>query len=66
MHVVHVECVTVCHLKGGKGTVSVPTSFVYTLAEADEGAGDGGLQILEVRRYLDLATLEKARSMQEV
>jgi hypothetical protein len=64
-HVVHAEAVTVCHLKGGKGTVSVPTSFVYTLAKAEEGAGEGGLQIWEIRSYLDLATLEKAKSMQE-
>jgi hypothetical protein len=65
-HVVHAEAVTVCHLKGGKGTVAVPTSFVYTLAKAEEGAGEGGLQIWEIRSYLDLATLEKAKSMQKV
>ncbi len=64
-HVVHAEAVTVCHLKGGKGTVAVPTSFVYTLGKAEEGDGEGGLQIWEIRSYLDLATLEKAKSMQE-
>lgn len=63
-HVVHAEAVTVCHLKGGNGSVAVPTSFVYTLAKAEEGAGEGGLQIWEIRSYLDLATLEKAKSMQ--
>ena len=64
-HVVHAEAVTVCHLKGGKGTVGVPTAFVYTLSKAEDGAGEGGLQIWEIRSYLDLATLEKAKSMQE-
>ena len=64
-HTVHAEAVTVCHLKGGKGTVAVPTSFVYTLAKAEEGDGEGGLQIWEIRSYLNLATLEKAKSMQE-
>lgn len=64
-HVVHAEAVTVCHLKGDKGTVAVPTSFVYTLAKAEEGAGEDGLQIWEIRSYLDIATLEKAKSLQE-
>ena len=41
-HPVHAEAVTVCHLMGGKGTVAVPTSFVYTLAKAEEGDGEGG------------------------
>ena len=63
-HVVHAEAVTICHLTGGKGTIAVPTSFVYTLAKAEEGAGEGGMQIWEIRSYLDLATLEKAKSMQ--
>ncbi|MCJ1461146.1 hypothetical protein MMC28_011528 [Mycoblastus sanguinarius] len=64
-HVVHAEAVTVCHLKGGKGAVGVPTSFVYTLDKAEEGAGEGGLQIWEIRSYLDLKTLERAKAMQE-
>lgn len=64
-HVVYTEAVTICHLKGGKGTVAVPMSFVYTLAKAEKGAGERGLQIWEIRSYLDLATLEKAKSMQE-
>ena len=64
-HTVHAEAVTVCHLTVGKGTVTVPTSFVYTLAKAEEGEGEGGLQIWEIRSYLNLATLEKAKSMQE-
>ena len=64
-HTVHAEAVTVCHLKGDKGTVAVPTSFVYTLAKADEGDGERGLQIWEIRSYLNLATLEKAKSMQK-
>lgn len=64
-HVVHAEAVTICHLQGGKGTVAIPTSFVYTLAKAEEGAGEDGLQIWEIRSYLDLATLERAKSMQK-
>lgn len=63
-HVVHAEVVTVCHLKNGKGTVGVPTSFVYTIAKAEEGAGEDGLQIWEIRSYLDLGTIEKAKKMQ--
>ena len=38
-HTVHAEAVTVRQLKGDRGTVAVPTSFVYTLARAEEGAG---------------------------
>ena len=64
-HVVHAEAVTVCHLKGGQGTVAVPTSFVYTLAKAGEGDGKGALQTWEIRSYFNLATLEKAKLMQE-
>lgn len=63
-HTVHAEAMIVCHPKGGKGTLAVPTSFVYTLARVEEGAGEDGLQIWETRSYLNLATLEKAKSMQ--
>ena len=63
-HAVHAEAVTVCHLRGGRSTVAVPTSFVYTLAMAEEGGGEDGLQIREIRSYLNLATLERAKSMQ--
>ena len=63
-HIVHAEAGTIYHLKGGRGKVAVPTSYVYTLAMAEEGAGEGGLQIWEIRSYLNLATLEKAKSMQ--
>ena len=63
-HVVHAEGVTVCHLKNGKGAVGVPTNFVYTIAKAEDGAGEGGLQIWEIRSYLDLGSLEKAKAIQ--
>lgn len=62
---VHAECLTICHLKNDKGTVDVPTSFVYEIKQAEEGAGEDGLQIWEIRSYLDTAQLAKAKAQQE-
>ena len=59
----HAEAVTVCHLKDGKSTVAVPTSCVYTLAVAETGGIEDGLQIWGIRSFLNVATLKKARSI---
>ena len=53
----HAEAVTVCHLGDGKSAVAVPTSFVYTLAMAEMGGGEDGLQIWGICNFLNLATL---------
>lgn len=61
---VHAECVTICHLKNGKGTVEIPTSFVYQIKTAEEVAGEDGLQIWEIRSYLDTGLVAKAKAQQ--
>jgi len=63
-HVLHLEVVTNCHLKNGKGVVSVPTQFVYTARPAEEKDNDGGLEFVELRSYLDTNLIEKGKAMQ--
>lgn len=63
-HVFHLEVVTECHLKNGKGVVSVPTCFVYTAKKADPKETDEEYQFYQIRSYLDIAMVEKAKSQQ--
>ena len=63
-HTMHAEAVTVCHPGHGTSIVAVPTSRVYTLAMAEMGGSEDGLQIWGIRSFLNLVPLEKARSMQ--
>lgn len=63
-HVLHMEVVTNCHLKNGKGVVAVPTQFVYTARPAEESENDGGLEFVELRSYLDTALIAEGKKMQ--
>lgn len=63
-HVLHLEVVTNCHMKGGKGVVAVPTQFVYTARPAKETANDGGLEFVELRSYLDTKLIAEGKKLQ--
>lgn len=64
-HVFHIEVVTNCHLKNGKGVVGVPTCFVYTARPAKESENDGGLEFRELRSYLDTRLIDQGKAMQD-
>jgi hypothetical protein len=63
-HVFHMEVVTECHLKNGKGVVGVPTYFVYTGKKADPKETNEEYQFYQIRSYLDIAMVEKAKAQQ--
>jgi hypothetical protein len=63
-HVFHMEVVTVCHLKTGKGVIGVPTYFVYTGKKADPKETDEEYQFYQIRSYLDIGMVESAKAQQ--
>ena len=63
-HVFHMEVVTKCHLRNGRGIVGVPTYFVYTGKKADPKETDEEYQFYQIRSYLDIAMVDKAKAQQ--
>ncbi|RHZ45037.1 uncharacterized protein CDV56_102926 [Aspergillus thermomutatus] len=62
-HTLTGEFLNTLHLKDNKGTVTLPQTFIYEIANAEEGCGTDGLQIWEVRCYFDRGILHGAATL---